>query len=848
MPTVDDILSSLPQSCAFDCIGKCTEPTTPYDCPTVKPWDTLPHEDACGAWDGTFPTPTQGKCTSSDATGEAAKKAGAIPGGLILPDGHRILPAGKEIVFAEQDLQGGFPMSVMALPGTHFAVSSDGGIGDNALRVLDLDKLALGNAPVASYVAFPRPSSLFYGMAYIAPGRIYASGGGDAMVYAFDVDPSTGALTRASSKDVALGMADPNNPYYAGPIAVSADGKSLLVAPNDHSTNLLVMSIDAVDYGTKKASIKLSSPEIFDLQADPFDPTGNTFYASDTGNNSVHQIDLAQGKVVRSVKLKKNPAGMVFLDAQYMLVAESDGDGIAIVDRAAGTVVSDVAIEDKAPHGFAPSQLTYDAATHRLYVTLAAINAVEAFDITPGAPPKVAPAGRIPTAWWPTGVAMAPDGALIITNGKGHGVGNGTASITDRLHGSVQSVPAADLMDLTAATKIVNDALAISKLAGAAAVTCPNGADDFPIPTDPSKGASKQIKHVILVVRENKTYDAVFGDDKKLGDGDPSLILASSPELQAKIWKNAHDIGRAFVNFDNFYTDAEQSIQGHTWTVYGRTTDFMERSWLSIWGRGTRGIATPALDVATPEEGGVFKWMAANNVTVDDMGEIVGQGSLDGAYPGFAFAQNRPDVDKSCYMNGRIRLKCDLKQFTYAVQPNDHTYGGQEGSPSPEVMIAVNDEATGQLLDGLSHSPSWANTLLIVTEDDPQDGGDHVDLHRSVLFMASPWVKRGYVSHGHYDMASVYKIVAHVLGIPYNNTEIENALLPYDAFTSTPDYTPYTYTPRTVTGDCNGPGTKEAHEAAGWDFSDPDDQPGLSQQIARMMKRPPAERGIRIVK
>jgi len=230
------------------------------------------------------------------------------------------------------------------------------------------------------------------------------------------------------------------------------------------------------------------------------------------------------------------------------------------------------------------------------------------------------------------------------------------------------------------------------------------------------------------------------------------------------------------------------------------------------------------------------------------MGEIVGNAVPDTRYPGLLYAQNRPDIDKSCYMGGRIRLECNLKPFTYALQTNDHTFGGQAGSAAPEVMIAVNDEASGMLLDALSHSPTWKDSLLIITEDDPQDGGDHVDLHRSLLLMASPWVRHGYVSHGHYDMASVYKLIAHIYGIPYHNEMIKNALIPFDAFTSTPDYSPYTYIPRTVTAPCNAMQREEAREAERWDFEDIDDQPGLSQQIMKMMKESAAERGVRVVR
>ena len=130
-------------------------------------------------------------------------------------------------------------------------------------------------------------------------------------------------------------------------------------------------------------------------------------------------------------------------------------------------------------------------------------------------------------------------------------------------------------------------------------------------------------------------------------------------------------------------------------------------------------------------------------------------------------------------------------------------------------MIAVNDEATGMVVDALSHSPLWPKTLIVVTEDDPQNGADHVDVHRTILMMTSPWVKRGYVSSGHYDMASVHKLMLTILGVPYPNEEIASAPLPYDAFTSTPDYTPYDYEPRSYDKACNPGGDTSRHARRG---------------------------------
>jgi DNA-binding beta-propeller fold protein YncE len=167
--------------------------------------------------------------------------------------------------------------------------------------------------------------------------------------------------------------------------------------------------------------------------------------------------------VTRTIQVEKNPSQIVFLDATYLLVTETDGDSIALIDRAAGTVASRIPVFEKgAPHGFSPSALAYDPATKRLYAVLAGVNAVEAYDVGAGAPPTLTPVGRIPTAWWPTGVMIAPDGALVIVNGKGHGSGTdkkpypwGEGPITSRMRGSIQRVPAGELADLGAMSATV---------------------------------------------------------------------------------------------------------------------------------------------------------------------------------------------------------------------------------------------------------------------------------------------------------------------------------------------------------------------------------------------------------
>jgi hypothetical protein len=180
---------------------------------------------------------------------------------------------------------------------------------------------------------------------------------------------------------------------------------------------------------------------------------------------------------------------------------------------------------------------------------------------------------------------------------------------------------------------------------------------------------------------------------------------------------------------------------------------------------------------------------------------------------------------------------CDLPKFVYATFPNDHTLGVSATQASPELMIATNDEATGMLVDALSHSPLWASTLVIVTEDDPANGGDHIDHHRTPVLFASPWIKRGYVSKQHMDVSAIHKMISNILGIPYANGVVAHAALPLDLFTSTPDYTPYDYTPRAWPATCGTKATRaEAMLHESWDMSRYDAQPGLDAQVARYLR------------
>jgi sugar lactone lactonase YvrE len=844
-----DFMDNLKQdsTCILNCDPSCTEAATPWQCPALVDWSTLPHDPTgCGTFDGTtYPAPQQGKCAATDPSGLALEKTNAQGTPVVLPDGRRIEPAGNEWLFT--DFPGNFPAAALQVPGTRWLLVVDTGYTTHSVRAVDTTILRTSPVknPVTSSVRYDPPKALNWGMAYVAASNVLYVASGyhspddtQSQIFAYDFDATAGQLTADAAKSVPL----PSGTFPQG-VAVSADGKTMLVGQVTDG-HVLVISLDSATFGKVTGQIDVGQPDVYAIRFDPNDSTGNTAYAtlwlgpSGGGSDSmrVAQIDVA-GQKSTTIGVGKEPEDMVFLDARYMVVANGLSDAIAVVDRPASKVAATVQLGTV---GLEPTSLAYDAAHARLYATLASANAVQVFDVdTTQTPPALNPSGHIPTAWWPTSVVVDPDGTLYVTTGRGHGTqglntdgDNGTY-----LQGSVQAIPYMDATALAAATTTADGDSNVTSLGGYSTVQCNGAPYDFPIPQKNTDGASTAIQHVFFIERENKTFDALFGDLPGV-DGQPSYILA--PQQQDSIWANARTWAKTFAHMDNYYSDAEQSIQGHYWDVYGRSSDVDERRWVVTWGRGEFDqTQSPGVsDYSAPLEGSIFSSLSAQGVTLENEGELVGGLAYKNyKWPSAGSNTTIPDTLGGCYLAARAKVTCDLPQFVYAWLGNDHTFGMSPGYPNPALMMAVNDEATGMLLDGISHSPIWATSLVIVIEDDPSTGQDHVDMHRSIALFASPWVKHGYVSHAHYDVASLHKLLAHIYGKPYRNQVIANAGLPLDMFTSTPDYTPYTYKPRTYSdGSCNPKGTKAAQKALEWDFSEPDQQPGLDGQLREYLR------------
>jgi DNA-binding beta-propeller fold protein YncE len=753
----------------------------------------------CGGDEGTPKTVT---CTAPPPPAEALLRAGAQQGDRLLPGGRLLTPTGIETAV------GGFPVEVVVHPTLAVAYVANTGYAARGVQAVDL-----ATGAVLQNVT---RNEAFLGLALAADGsRLWASGGASGLVEYYDVG-ADGLLTRAG--DVAPGD------YPAG-LALSADGAQLWVA--------LFGGQAIVPVDTQTMAVGTGVPLGLKPYGVALVPQRNEAYATAFADTRVAVADLAAGSATRIDLGYGSPVGLaVAADGSSVYVTVADGDQVVRIDTATRAVVAtqkvgepSIADDQGAPlPASSPTGITLDPATGTLYVARAADNAIALLD---GA--SLALLGAIPVGWYPEGVALSPDGGtLVVANAKGMGTGpldaygygqeSGKASMT----GSVSIVTLAGL-DLAALTARVE--ANVRRPSQVYPFTCDGS---FPVPT--GAGTKTPIEHIVLIVRENKTYDTLLGA-LGTGDGDPSLVLYGE-----EITPNISALAREFTSHDNFYDDSECSVQGHLWLTASFVNDYMERIWLEDY-RGNGYSAESVTPQGTPDFGTFFVHLIKHGITFTNFGEVVGSfddhngdaviDHTDLNFPGTFFNTEVKDTEKATYVAEQLVDNELFPQFVYLLLPDDHTAGTSPGTPTPEAMIADNDYATGLIVDRISKSKFWPTTAIFIVEDDPQIGADHVDYHRSICLVASPWAKRAYTSSVHTSYPSLFRTFELILGIPPMNRYDALATPLFDAFASARDDTPYDVRPNPVGDQLNPENAVGAWYSQQMDFSGPDRNPDL---------------------
>ncbi len=774
-------------------------------CPDKKPGDddaAVDAGDTDARADAAVPN-----CEVDAPDPEALLPPGPDPdGGWILIGGRRITPIGTLVPLD------GFPLGLKLLPsGDHLIVTESGFDRPHTWWLVD--------AHDGSVLATETLPELFYGVEATADGsHLFLAGGSTNRIYTFDFDASTELVTAATPIDT--------GGVFPGSLALSPDESELYVADNEGR--------DVVAYDLA-SGLEVSRVRVGD---NPYhvtvDAARDQLAVSIWSEDYVTFVDLSTFEVLGEVQTGKNPESMVLGPAGNLLyVANSDSDTFSVVDLATRTLADTIAVDvwSASLRGISPNHLAVSSDGESLLVSAAGTNSVEVYDLL-----TYEHVGSIPTAWYPTSLVVSSStDDVIIVNSKGVGAGPSTGASARRLMaGNLQMVPMPTDTELSGYTDEVLANLERMKRLEPT-LTCTDTPEVFPVPVE--LGGPTPIEHVILLVRENKTYDSELGD---LGmadaDGDPTLAI-----FDEWITPNLHALARAFASHDNYYTNGEVSLQGHHWLTTIMNNDYYEKTVPGSSGGSERSFAgcSGAEAIGWPEGG--FIWGYLKDMDVDFINYAQGDRTLahgleglDMDFPGIIYNLADLDVYKASYVVERIE-EGFMPSFTFLLLPNNHTEGSTPGKPTPHSMIADNDQATGMIVDAVSHSPFWERTAIFIVEDDALQGGDHVESHRSICVVASPWAKRGYTAHVHGDIPSVWATIWRILGVPPMGIFDANAAIMYDAFTATPDYTPYVYLDRNVPEAFNMPDAYGAYESMRMDFSRPDQAKGLPRLLWRIM-------------
>jgi YVTN family beta-propeller protein len=713
----------------------------------------------------------------------------AQTGQVLLPNGWKLSPAGTSMPL------GDLPLNIQLSPSGKMLAVTNNGQSTQSIQLIDPVSETLIDEKVIG--------KLWYGLAFSRDEKhLYASGGNDNWIIDFEI--RNNKLVPADTIKLAP-TAYPKSKVCATGIAVNK-ANTLLYTVTKEDNSLYV--VDLVTR-TVKSKVKLAAEAYSCILS----PDEKTLYISVWNGGELAMYNTVTGSL-STIKVGSHPNELLLnKKGTRLFVANANDNSVSIINTATGKVteVVSTSLFPTKLTGSTTNGLALSANEKTLYIANADNNCLAVFDVSiPGSSQS---RGFIPVGWYPTNVKVLGK-KILVSNGKGFtsmanprgpmpikkadnsGVHLGATNTKEQYIGglfkgtlSFIDTPTPD--EQKAFTKQVyantpyNDK--VEKMA--------KGEAGNPIPR--SKADKSPIKYVFYIIKENRTYDQVLGDMPK-GNGDTSLCIFGQ-----KVTPNAHAIANEFVLADNFYVDAEVSADGHNWSMAAYATDYIEKTWPTSYGGrggdyGGEGVRT----ANDPRDGFIWDYCNRAGVSYRSYGEFAAYGkttikALKGHVcmqtPGFTlditdrFREKvwEHDFDSLLSVN-------DVPKMNIVRMGNDHTSGQRKGAISPIAAVADNDQGVGMLLEHLSHSPIWNESVVFILEDDAQNGSDHVDAHRSPVFLAGPYVKRNTVVHGMYSTSGVLRTMELILGLPPMSQYDAAAVPLYDCFTTTPDFTPYT--------------------------------------------------------
>jgi DNA-binding beta-propeller fold protein YncE len=707
-----------------------------------------------------------------------------------LPTGVRLDPAGEAV-----DL-GSLPINLILTPEKERAVVVLSGWREQGVQVVDLKTRKVTQTLLQD--------GAFYGAAFSPDGhRLCVSGGNTDMIFVYAW--KDGAATLENKFELAKAKtADGTGTSYPAGLAFSPNGKFLYVAE---------------DVGDRLAVVNAATGEItqrFSTDHYPYDvalTADSQLFVSAWGGRAVSQFRvLADGTLAYLGRIEVGPhPSALTVRGTTMYVTLAGSDRVAVVNtklRKVARYLHDAA-PGAPPEGSTPNAVALTSDGRRLLVAEADNNAVAVFDVATG---KLL--GRVPTDWYPTAIAEV-GGQLLALSGKGHGThanpdgpvpltnwpdGNPTAYALGQLNGTLRvlsaSLPPPQLASFTERVVAANN-----------------------WQHKPALRRYPPFRHVVYVIKENRTYDQVLGDMKE-GDGDASLLYF--PDIT--ITPNHHALARRFGLFDRFFVNAEVSAQGHIWSTAAYVTNYGEKTVPSGYADKR---ADPDDDSDEPERGFLWTLAMREGITFRDYGEMVTQRGLRGDVnpdyvPMDLVTQDQKRADVWIAELQRFVRDGNMPQLEVLWLPMDHLTAARPGKCTPYACMADNDLALGRIVQALSHSPYWKDTVIFVVEDDAQAGPDHTDSHRAPFYAISAYNRSGTV-HRFINTTDVIAAIEDILGMGRLSKFDYFSRSLVDIFAPAPDLTPYDpIIPTQDLDEKNPQNTAAARLSEGLDLSTPD--------------------------
>ena len=786
------------------------------------------------------------------------------PVGSVLPTQQVLTPAGVQV-----ELPGARPQAVALSPDgqllatsgmSHELVLIDPESGKIIQRVrLIADRAATTRDGGSSHNLRPakEPQLSYTGLVFSPDGsRIYLSNiHGSVMVFAVGTDH---VVTPAGSFALEeTGVKDPPREIPSG-LALSPDGKTLYVCLN-FSNRLLEcdaqtgQTLRSFDVGNAPFGVVLVGDKAYvsnwggrrvdgTATVGPLGPAAQVrvdpvrFIASE---GSVSVVDLSSGRTSKEIIVGLHACALAATpDGKYVAVANANSDSVSVIDTARDEVVETISTRWRKDDlfGASPNALCFDPTGKRLFVCNGTQNSVAVIAFAPGHSKLE---GLVPTGWFPGAIAFdSTRNRIHVANIKGVGSGRHIPPGEKVKFNSHQYFGTLSLIPLPADARLATftrQVLDNCRHRDALAALLPPRPDAPPRPVPRRAGEPSVFRHVVYVIKENRTYDQVLGDMPQ-GNGDPSLCIFGE-----HVTPNQHKLCRDFVLLDNAYCSGINSAEGHQWTDSAFATDYIERSYPGFPRSYPDGMEDRDVDaLAYASTGFIWDAALAHGKTLRDWGEFAISTSgwnnaarkdaprfldyyrdwtahagrtrigsrpaiaslahyMDSQYVGWEL--NIPDAiraERFIYELGQFERVGTLPQLCIICLPNDHTSAAKADCPTPAAMVADNDLAFGRIVQAISHSKFWKDTCILAIEDDPQDGWDHVSAFRTTAYVISPYTRRHAVVHTNYNQPSLVHTIELILGLPPMNQLDALATPLSDCFTDTPDYTPFNALPNEI--------------------------------------------------